>query len=182
MFAASIYEVGQVVSSIVGAAAALLALVFGAYMGIKKYRQSRVQKEEEDDRKIFDKFFDIEKSVEVLKTSFVRIQEDHTQLSQQISKHFEKIAKEVDDIRNGCVRHNHSYELTDLRKDVDRVVAQLDKVRGELDRHKQMVSDKYVPITSYQGDMQMWAQTFNTFQQSVRDLQRTLNEQRRLDQ
>lgn len=175
MFASSFFEVAQIVSSALGAAVALFGVVFSIYMGVKRYRMGQIRQEREDDRKILDRFSDAEKSTEVLKASLASIEKDHDEMRGDVASQFGKLVDEIDRIKSNCVQHNHSYELTDLRKDVDRIANQLDRVKVELDDHKQVVRDKYVPLTSYQGDVQMWAQTFNTFQQSLRDLQLLLN-------
>jgi chromosome segregation ATPase len=176
MFSASIFEIAQIASSVIGAAVALFGVVFSIYIGIKRYKQGRIQQEREEDKKILARFSDIEKSVEVLKTSLASIEKDHDEMRGDVASQFGKIVTEVDRVKSNCVQHNQSYELTDLRKDVDRLVNQLDRTKAELDDHKQAVGDRYVPLSSYQGDMQMWAQTFNTFQQSIRDLQLMLNQ------
>lgn len=172
---ASFLEVIDRIMSVVGTAATILVGVFGAYLAIKKFRQSKIQKELQDDKEVLNRFAAIEKTVETLSTNYEHLRNDVLRSRVDLEEHIDKLANNIATVQSNCVQHNQSYELADLRKDVDRLSQSVDRLNRELTDHRENVSNRYLTVSSYQGDMQMLSQTFTAFQQSLRDLQFMLN-------
>lgn len=172
---ASFISVVDRITSIVGTVATILVGVFGVYLAIRRFRQSKMQKEIQDDKEVLNRFADVERTAEIMAANFKHLRSEVSRSHETLSEQFAELADTVAIIQQQCVRHNQSYELADLRKDVDRLNQLVDRWSKELVDHRQNVSDRYLTTSSYHGDMQMLSQTFNTFQQSLRDLQFMMN-------
>lgn len=87
------------------------------------------------------------------------------EVKQQQSQEVQKIWTAVNEMEGHCTRHQSvgfGETMALLRRDVDKVLAGLDRTDQEMHH--------YVSTDSYRHDLKLWTNSFNVMRQSIHDL------------
>ncbi len=104
-------------------------------------------------------------SLQQLKNAVEFAAQAFQEVKQQQSVAVQEIWATVDTMEKNCTRHQSvgfGETMQLLRRDVDKVLAGLDRTDQEMHR--------YVSTDSYRHDLKLWTNSFNTMRQSIHDL------------
>ena len=181
IFAASTAEIIQIVVGS-GVAVVSAAVAIWSYITSTKIKKQQLAHEEQKEEVAADK--EIRGLIDTLQKESIRLDGivkshidtcDKTcgEYRDQIADTLEALHATVGNIRENCIRHQSSFHIetiNEMKGTVKQLSARVERVTDMLRAFQDAVNDKFVTIQSYQHDLKLWTDNFNTMRQMVGDL------------
>ena len=158
--------------AIVGTLFAIAVGCVGVWLAVRKRRDKKRKQERKEDIELSGKFARLE-------TQVGSIERQYTEFRDTALREQEELVKRIDEISTRSDQYQKTADVAALRQDVQQIDTQLKRLDDEFRRHRDMVLEKYLTLTSYQNDLIMWTKTFDNLQQSLRDVHVTLSKRSR---
>jgi len=160
--------------SIVGAAGAAAAAMFGIWLALRRRAESKRQQERQEDIELGSKFARLETQVGHLQDTIDSTERQYIEFRETALRAQKKLVLRTDELRTRSDQYQKTANVGALRQDTQRIDDQLSRLDADFRRHRDTVPDKYLTLASYQNDLIMWTRTFDDLRQNLRDVHQIL--------
>lgn len=175
---ASAASVVKDVLAILGGCIALFAAVYGVWAAIRRRREVQAEKQQQQTLEVSGKFATIEADVVQLHTIAQDTKRQYGEFQQRMDENLKVLAGEADRLKDNCTRHQQSADIEELRRATKRLSDQFDQLHRDFMDHREQVAERYLTMVSYQSDLSLWTNNFDSLRQSIRDLTLLLGKKR----
>lgn len=164
--------------SVFGALAAIGVTLLGAWLAVRKRTEAKRARERKDDKELSGKFARLETTVQHLQTTVDSIEHQYTEFRDRAMQDQLLLVQDIEELRERSRDQQQASSIQTLRQDMTRVEGQLKQLDDEFSRLRDLVTDKYLTLSSYQNDLLLWTKTYDDLRLGLRDVRTALDTRR----